>query len=650
MAFKLFLFVFLVFSFNIPSECYIRPQETTIRQTKSLDGIWKWKMLPELGLEPTRNESEMNKNEVISIDKDYILMPVPSSFNDITQSVEIRDYVGWYRYVKEFILHDTFYNEQINDLYVHFGSVNYHCEVRVNGQFIGSHSSGHLPFEFKISSVPGLKLNLNGKNTIEVLANNILTMQTTIPQARTYFPSNSTNNIYPTGYKVTDSWFDFFNYAGIHRSVTLLTKPKIFIERVDFNFVKESEELVYLNYSVTIRSLSGEFRFTFVKLTLIDNEDNIVTTIKGLTGKQLIENPKLWYPYTMIDNQTPNLYKLNIKLIYKTNGSLVDEVEIRTGIRFVEIRDNKLFINSRRAYLTGFGKHEDIDLKGRGLDLAHLIKDFNLIKWIQANSFRTSHYPYSEELMDLADEYGVLIIDECPAVGLQSFERSTLDVHKQQLEALISRDKHHPSVLFWSVANEAESQKPESDSYFKEVTDYVHSLDPTRLITAAINKQYNECKLTKYLDVIAINRYVAWYSNSGRLELIRNQINHELDLFFENYSKPIMISEYGADTVAGLHQDPSRLFSEDYQVDYLRQHFDAFDDLFKKGYFIGEHYWNFADFMTKQDYTRVLGNKKGLFTRDRQPKSSAKVMRCRYSKLAANLDLRKFETDHQMYC
>ena len=330
--------------------------------------------------------------------------------------------------------------------------------------------------------------------------------------------------------------------------------------------------------------------------------------------------------------------------------SLCQLVNVRTGIRFIEIINNKLFINSRRLYLTGFGKHEDIEIKGRGFDLAYLIKDFNLIKWIKANSFRTSHYPYSEELMDLADEYGILIIDECPAVSLQSFSKSTLDVHKKQLKALISRDKHHPSVIFWSVANEAESTKPEADEYFKQITQFTRSLDHTRPITAAIAVKFNTCHLSQYLDVIMLNRYISWYSQTGRTELIRNQIVHEFDLFYTKFNKPLMISEYGADTISGLHQSPSRVFSEDYQVDYLRHHFDAFDELFKKEYFIGEHYWNFADFMTKSDYTRVMGNKKGLFTRDRQPKAAAKTVRCRYSRLAAFFDFRKFETDYEMYC
>ena len=152
-------------------------------------------------------------------------MPVPSSFNDITQDPEIRDYVGWFWYRRDFIIHDTFYNPEINDLYIHFGSVHYHCEVFVNDVYIGGHSSGHLPFELQINSNPKLKLNLNAKNTIKVFVNNILTLDSTIPQANTHTPNNSTSTVYPANFKVTDSWFDFFNYAGKFSLVVFVVNP-----------------------------------------------------------------------------------------------------------------------------------------------------------------------------------------------------------------------------------------------------------------------------------------------------------------------------------------------------------------------------------------------------------------------------------------
>lgn len=143
-------------------------------------------------------------------------MPVPSSFNDITQDSKIRDFVGWFQYKRDFIIHSNFYNPKINDLYIHFGSVHYHCEVFLNDLYVGNHSSGHLPFEFKINST--FKINLNGKNTIRLMINNILTETTTIPQGRTWEPQNSTRYVYPAGFKQTSSSFDFFNYAGNFRN------------------------------------------------------------------------------------------------------------------------------------------------------------------------------------------------------------------------------------------------------------------------------------------------------------------------------------------------------------------------------------------------------------------------------------------------
>ena len=160
-----------------------------------------------------------------------------------------------------------------------------------------------------------------------------------------------------------------------------------------------------MNYSIDTKPLVKEF----IQLSLLDREGNAVVQSKGSTGRELVENAQLWFPFSM-ENKPPYLYTVNVKLLFKSNGSLVDEVNVRTGIRFIEFSHNRVYLNTRELYLTGFGKHEDLDVKGRGLDLAWLIKDFNLIRWTQANSFRTSHYPYSQELMDLADEYGIMII------------------------------------------------------------------------------------------------------------------------------------------------------------------------------------------------------------------------------------------------
>ena len=141
------------------------------------------------------------------------------------------------------------------------------------------------------------------------------------------------------------------------------------------------------------------------------------------------------------------------------------------------------------------------------------------------------------------------------------------------------------------------------------------------------------------VDIIGINKYFSWYQDTGHLELIQQQMENKILGWKEKYpDKPLLITEYGGDTIAGMHTLPSYVFSEDYQFDLMRNHFRAFDVAHQKGGFIGEMIWNFADFMTKQEITRVGGNKKGVFTRQRQPKASAHLLRRRYFYLAEKLD------------
>ncbi|ROT80408.1 Beta-glucuronidase [Penaeus vannamei] len=139
------------------------------------------------------------------------------------------------------------------------------------------------------------------------------------------------------------------------------------------------------------------------------------------------------------------------------------------------------------------------------------------------------------------------------------------------------------------------------------------------------------------LDVILVNRYFSWYSDTGHLELIYNQTVNEFMEWHLLHNKPVMISEYGAGSIAGFHMDPSFTWTEEYQADLMVENFKAFDTLRSKGYFFGEMIWNFADFSTPMEYNRPGACMKGLFTRARQPKMAGHLMRMRYWSLAQNI-------------
>jgi beta-glucuronidase len=146
------------------------------------------------------------------------------------------------------------------------------------------------------------------------------------------------------------------------------------------------------------------------------------------------------------------------------------------------------------------------------------------------------------------------VIDECPAVGLIKFSDALLKQHLQTISELIARDKNRPSVVMWSIANEPKSSLEEAQSYFKKVAEHARSLDSTRPITAATDENFDNDLMSQSLDVLMINRYYGWYSDTGYPQVIQKQMINNIESWHKAYNnKPIMISEYGADTVTGLH-------------------------------------------------------------------------------------------------
>lgn len=96
-----------------------------------------------------------------------------------------------------------------------------------------------------------------------------------------------------------------------------------------------------------------------------------------------------------------------------------DQYELKFGIRNLEWDGSTVKINGKPIYIKGLGRHEDSDIRGKGFDYPLVIREHNLMRWLGVNCYRTSHYPYAEEVMDLADSLGIMIINEVPAVELQ---------------------------------------------------------------------------------------------------------------------------------------------------------------------------------------------------------------------------------------
>lgn len=588
------------------------PIENRVREVKDLSGIWSFKVDKDnCGMADRWYEAPL---------QEAALMAVPSSYNDLVTEAAEREHVGYVWYETNFIIPASWDGRRI---VLRFGSAAHHAVCFLNGQEILRHKGGFLPFEADITGIVEAAARQEAAEEefrLTVALSNVLDW-TCLPCGEVVTKEGVG---YPDGYHYQDTFFDFYNYAGIHRPVKLYTTPKKYIEDIVIT-TKLNQEMTRADISCRITG-TDEIR----KIQILDEEGLVAAQCAAVSEETVltVSRPKLWRPGKAY------LYRLRI----------VGQEDVYTepfGIRSIKVTDTEFLINGKPFYFKGFGKHEDSEIHGRGMDLALNVKDFNLLKWMGANSFRTSHYPYSEELMRMADREGFVLIDEAPAVGMCFWQEKkvfdetrvnekTLAHHLDTLRDMYARDKNHPCVVMWSVANEADTSEDGAVPYFKEVIDTMRRLDPSRPVTMVHTMWPSADKVSQWLDVICLNRYFGWYSDHGHTEVIKRQVLREMKEWFEKYHKPMIMTEYGADTIPGLHKMPAVTFSEEYQCEFLEEYHKAFDEL---DFVVGEQVWAFADFQTKQGLNRIDGNKKGVFTRNRQPKMAAWMLRERWTKL-----------------
>lgn len=583
------------------------------RNSIRLDGMWRFKIDFEGG-------SDYSKG---LCDYDYI--PVPASFQDFYTDKRIREFAGnvWYEnmvFVPSYMKGDK--------VYIRFSAATHRAKVYLNGEEVFENEGGFLPFLVDITD----KARYGEENHLIVMVNNELT-ETNIPCGRTITLKN--------GAKMNKPYFDFYNYSGLQRSVYLISVPKSEIFDINLSY-KVFDNKAEITYSIITKG-KGE-----INLTLLDGDGNIASKADCCEGVINLDNPHLW------DVGSPYLYKLIVE--FKDGEALLDKYSLDIGIREVKIKGESILLNNRPVYLKGFGKHEDSDIVGRGFNIGVMKRDFELMKWIGANSFRTSHYPYDEEIYRMADREGILIIDEVPAVGLfeslvnfldagtgkgakSFFSKPTtpmlLKAHLKAVEEMIARDKNHPCVIAWSLLNEPESTDPNSVPYFEKLFESAHELDPQkrpRTFAMESNSSPSRCLCHHLSDFISLNRYYGWYIMGGyEISDAKEKFIKEMDEWKSlDLNKPFVFTEYGADTLSSLNKLPSVMWSNEYQREVLEMLHSVFDSY---SFVKGEQIWNFADFQTTEGLMRVDGNKKGVFTRQRQPKEVAYLLKERWENL-----------------
>ncbi|MBE7022158.1 MAG: beta-glucuronidase [Ruminococcaceae bacterium] len=589
------------------------PRLNEKRALIDLSGIWNFR----LGIEDEPPEEQMGAplSQPMSI-------AVPASYNDQYAGEAFRDHYGWVLYQRTVSLPAILAGER---LVLRFGAVTQSAKVYLNGKLLTTHKGGFLPFESEVTDILQ-----PGDNLLTVAVDNRVN-HSTLPVGSEK-GGNMLSGLIPdlpgvTPKKQNYPNFDFFNYCGINRPVKLYTTPKSYIK--DITLVPSVQgENADVSYCIDTIG-KGD-----ISLIIRDEAGNTVATATGAESSFVIRNVQLWEPL--------NAY------LYTAEVRFGDDLYYEPfGVRTVEVRGTEFLINGKPFYFKGFGKHEDAPFHGRGLNETLNVKDIGLIRWIGANSFRTSHYPYSEEMMLLCDREGIVVIDETPAVGVNlNFgaaaggepkdtykELSVAEHHREVIKEMICRDKNRACVVMWSIANESDTTTfPDSAlEYYKPLYDLAHSCDPqNRPVTlVGVQNDFSKDKTLPIMDVICLNRYYGWYVYGGDLKAAAQALKIELD-YWSRLGKPLMFTEYGADTVAGLHTVTPSMFSEEYQKAFYEMTHAVTDGY---DFFIGEQVWNFADFATVQGIMRVDGNKKGIFTRDRRPKLAAHYFRHRWQEI-----------------
>jgi beta-glucuronidase len=539
-------------------------------------------------------------------------MAVPGSWNE--QYEDLFNYLGLGWYVKRTWVPASWRGQRI---FLRVGSACYFATVYVNGVAVGSHEGGHLPFAFDISE----HVKWGEENVVAISVENHL--------KPTRVPAGNMNTALGPFASFPRTTYDFFPFAGLHRPVVLYAVPQTHIDDVTVRTeIRGGDGVV----TVQVRMNAASDGVATLSMAGAGQPLRAEVSLSGGVGEGqiVVPNARLW------SDVDPYLHELTIE----ANG---DRYSLKVGIRTIAVDGGRILLNGRPVQMNGYGRHEDFIASGKGLNLPLLVKDYQLMRWTGANAYRTSHYPYSDEEMQLADREGFLIIDEIPAVSLQfeseenAAERMRMCI--QQLDELVARDKNYACVVMWCVANEpmpaslrlesrgAATEDPTAargKKFLDALLAHTRSLDATRLVTLVTVMGGPEDWM-EHCDVICMNRYWGWYVMGGELGRAAAALEAELDAVWAKWQKPVIMTEFGADTMAGMHGHPAVMWTEEYQAEYMRMHLSI---AARKEYVAGMQVWNFADFAAVQSIMRVGGlNMKGVFTRTRTPKMAAHVLR-----------------------
>lgn len=490
---------------------------------------------------------------------------VPGDWN--TQHPELFWYRGviWYR--RDFGHRRT----QRRRVFLYFGGANFRTAIHLNGRLMARHAGGFTPFNVEITAHL-----LDGDNRLVVKVD-----------------SRSGADDVPTEHN------DWLNYGGLTREVLLIELSDTFIRQASVQLERGRMDALSVHVQLDGPDAAGMKVRLLIAEAGIDRE--FVADATGRVQARVPATPQLWSP------ETPKRYRVEI---LAGEDRWVDDV----GFRTLAVDGTQILLNGRPVFLRGISLHEErLRSPGRawgGVDADEVVEE---VRALGANFVRLAHYPHNEYMVRACDAAGILVWAELPVYHAINFANpATLDSAREQFSAVIARDVNRAAVVLWSVANETEPG-PARNDFLAALAAHVRVQDDTRLVTAALHGNHDmrrmsaflqsklvgqtrwdaeppvvriDDPLAEHLDVVGYNEYYGWYTCAPLARAlraagipiaeaeVRERMLAEMPRFrFEAAcGKPIVVSEFGAEAVAGLRaQGGVVVFSEDYQARVYEQ-------------------------------------------------------------------------------
>ena len=531
------------------------------------------------------NKQQTDKSELLEYDFDHSpTLNVPGDWNSQVEKLSLYEGSVWYK--KSF----TITPKKDKQYLLYFAAVSYEAHVYLNGKKLGIHQGGFTPFQFDVTAL--LK---EGENFVVLKVDNT--------RKKEAIPTIAT---------------DWWNYGGITRDVYLTELPKTFIRDYKVQLAKGNAAQIegYVQLKGDNKKQKVMLKIPEAGIVLAVNTDTVGFAAFTIPAKKI----SYWSP------ENPKLYTVQI-------SSATDAVTDKIGFRTIETRGKDILLNGKSVFLRGISMHDENPLiPGRPRGTGDLKMLLSWAKELNCNFVRLAHYPHNEEMVRLADEMGLLVWAEIPVYWTIDWENAdTYRNAEHQLTDLISRDKNRAGVIIWSVGNETPLSDPRL-KFMSNLASKARKLDDTRLISAALelhregNNVIVDDVLSEKLDLVSFNEYAGWYWGGTPKEITKYS-------FKVKYQKPVIITEFGGDALAGFHADEDTRWSEEYQEALYKNQFkiqESIDGL------RGMTPWILVDFKSPRRTHPIyqnFWNRKGLISDTGKKKKAFFTLKTRYDQL-----------------